>query len=124
MSFPADVGVIDLMLGIPEGTKKSWYGFIRAGLMDDESKEMAFPAQYMFKDVPPDVDPEADPVAVVLGEMDHFGIERAMVGIGHDRSISVRAVQEHPDRFFASYEVNPNLGMEGVRDLVRAHELY
>ena len=25
-----------------------------AGLMDDESKEMSFPAQYMFKDVPPD----------------------------------------------------------------------
>src|SRR5688572_15560098 len=81
MTYPADVGVIDLMLGIPEGSKKHWYGFLRAGFMDEESKEMAFPAQYMFKDVPADVDPEADPIAVVLGEMDHFGIDKAMVGI-------------------------------------------
>src|SRR5690606_10876214 len=109
MSFPADIGVIDLMMGIPEGSKKSWYGFIRAGLMDDESKEMEFPAQYMFKEVPPDVDPEADPVAVVLGEMDHFGIERSLIGIGLERTVSTRALREHPDRFFASYEVNPNL---------------
>jgi hypothetical protein len=122
MSYPADIGVIDLMLGIPEGSKQSWYGFLRAGLMDEESKEMAFPAQYMFKDVPADVDPEADPIAVVLGEMDHFGIDKAMVGIGLDRTISTRALTEHPDRFFGSYEVNPNLGMEGVRNLVRAYE--
>src|SRR5690606_11545358 len=122
MGFPTDVGVIDLMLGIPEGSKKSWYGFIRAGLMDDECKEMAFPAEYMFKEVPPDVDPDADPVAVVPGEMDHFGIDKAMIGIGLDRTVSTRALQEHPDRFFASYEVNPNLGMEGGRNLVRAYE--
>ena len=52
MTFPSDIGVIDLMMGIPEGHKKDWYGFLRAGLMDDESKEMEFPAQYMFKERP------------------------------------------------------------------------
>ena len=78
--MPSDVGVIDLMMGIPEGSKKDWYGFLRAGFMDDESGEMEFPVQYMFKDVPEDIDEGADPVAVVLGEMDHFGIERAMLG--------------------------------------------
>ncbi len=122
MGFPSDVGVIDLMLGIPEGSKKEWYGFLRAGLMDDESKAMEFPAQYMFKDVPQDMDADADPVAVVLGEMDHFGIERAMLGVSFARATSTRAVTEHPDRFFASYEVNPNLGMQAVRDLVKAYE--
>ena len=122
MSFPSDVGVIDLMLGIPEGSKKDWYGFLRAGLMDDESKEMEFPAQYMFKDVPADVDPEADPVAVILGEMDHYGIDKAMLGVSFERSTSTRAAKDHPDRFFTSYEVNPNLGMQGVRDLVKAYE--
>ena len=86
MTFPSDVGVIDLMMGIPEGAKKEWYGFLRAGLMDDESKEMEFPVEYMFKDVPEDVDEDADPVAVVLGEMDHFGIEKAMLGVAFDRS--------------------------------------
>ena len=56
MTFPSDIGVIDLMMGIPEGHKKDWYGFLRAGLMDDESKEMEFPVEYMFKGVPEDID--------------------------------------------------------------------
>ena len=54
--------------------------------MDDESEEMEFPVQYMFKGVPEDIDEGADPVAVVLGEMDHFGIERAMLGVHFERS--------------------------------------
>src|SRR3546814_16869008 len=54
--------------------------------------------------------------------MYHFGIEKAMVGVSLDRTVSTRALTEHPDRFFGSYEVNPNLGMEGVRNLVRAYE--
>ena len=65
--------------------------------MDDESKEMEFPAQYMFKDVPEDIDPDADPVAVVLGEMDHFGIEKAMLGVElRARARRTRAVAGAP----------------------------
>jgi predicted TIM-barrel fold metal-dependent hydrolase len=94
--------------------------------MDEESKDMEFPAQYMFKNVPKDIDEDADPIKVVLDEMDHFNIERAMLGIGGranvERNNAVRAIKEHPDRFFCSYEVDPNRGMEGVRDLVHAHE--
>src|SRR5438270_1603118 len=116
MAMPADVPVIDLMLGLPEGHKKDWYGFLRKGFMDEESKDMEFPAQYMFKDVPKDLPDDADPVTVVLEEMDHFGIERAMLGIGGraqvERNNALRAVDEHPDRFFCSYEVDPNKGME------------
>ncbi len=123
MAFPADIGVIDLMLGIPEGQKKGWYEFLRKGLMDRESlDEFEFPAQYMFKEVPHDLPDDADPVTVVLGEMDHYGIEKAMIGVGFGRETSLRALTDHPDRFFASYEVEPNKGMTGVRDLVRAFE--
>src|ERR1700704_513309 len=126
MAMPMDVPVIDLMMGLPEGHKKNWYEFLRKGLMDEESKDMEFPAQYMFKNVPSDIDETADPIAVVLEEMDHFNIEKAMLGIGgrsgNERTNSHRALNEHPDRFFCSYEVDPNRGMEGVRDLVRAHE--
>ena len=128
MAMPADVPVIDLMMGLPEGHKKNWYGFLRKGFMDEESKDMEFPAQYMFKEVPKDIDESADPIKVVLDEMDHFNIERAMLGIGGradvERSNSHRALEEHPDRFFGSYEVDPNLGMNGVRDLIRAYETY
>ncbi|MEY2448928.1 MAG: uncharacterized protein QOH79_2404 [Acidimicrobiaceae bacterium] len=126
MPMPTDVPVIDLMMGLPEGHKKDWYGFMRKGFMDEESKDMEFPAQYMFKTVPKDIDENADAISVVLDEMDHFNIEKAMLGIGGradvDRSETARALKEHPDRFFASYEVDPNRGMQGVRDLVRAHE--
>ncbi len=126
--MPTDVGVIDLMMSLPEGSKKQWYAFLRKGFMDSESGEMEFPVEYMFKDVPKDIDADADPLAVVLGEMDHFGIERAMLGVGTltgergERNQTLRALREHPDRFFASYEVEPNRGMDGVRDLVRAFE--
>jgi predicted TIM-barrel fold metal-dependent hydrolase len=123
MGMPTDLGVIDLMLGIPEGVKKHWYGFLRAGLMDRESKEdFDFPVQYMFKDVPADIDPGADPIATVIGEMDHFGIEKAMIGVGFERGTGLEALRRYPDRFFGSFEVNPNAGMDGVRHLVRAHE--
>jgi len=128
MAMPTDVPVIDLMMGLPEGHKKDWYGFLRKGFMDEESKDMEFPAQYMFKEVPKDIDDSADPISVVLAEMDHFNIERAMLGIGGradvERGNAQRALKEHPDRFFASYEVDPNRGMEGVRDLVRAHDAF
>jgi len=126
--MPTDVPVIDLMLGLPEGHKKDWYAFMRKGFMDAESPEMEFPAQYMFKDVPKDIDEGVDPIKAVLAEMDHFNIEKAMLGIGGraevQRGNAHRALQEHPDRFFASYEVDPNRGMEGVRDLFHAHETF
>src|SRR5204863_310060 len=66
MAMPVDVPVIDLMMGLPEGHKKDWYGFLRKGFMDEESKDMEFPAQYMFKEVPKDIDESADPITVVL----------------------------------------------------------
>ena len=125
MPMPTDVGVIDLMLGFPIDDRRHYYEFMKPLLKDQQSKEeFEFPAQYMFKDVPKDVDESADPVAIVLGEMDHFNIDKAMLGIGGradvERSISHRALEEHPDRFFASYEVDPNRGMEAVRELEAA----
>ena len=52
MTMPTDVGIIDLMLGIPEGNERDWYEFLQAAARDEESKDYEFPAQYMFKEVP------------------------------------------------------------------------
>jgi uncharacterized protein len=126
MGMPTKVGVIDLMLQIPTADGKKRYDFLKPLLLDKESRDrFDFPAQYMFKDVP-DVGASADYVLLTLREMDKYGVERAMVGMSATSSTSEveRALREHPDRFFASVEVNPNLGMEGVRDLVRAHEKF
>ena len=126
MGMPNQVGIIDLMLQIPTADGKKRYDFLRPLLLDKESREsFDFPAQYMFKDVP-DVGKSSDYVLLTLREMDKYGIERAMVGMSGTSSTSEaqRGLREHPNRFFASFEVNPNLGMEGVRDLVRAHETF
>jgi predicted TIM-barrel fold metal-dependent hydrolase len=124
MAMPTDIGVIDLMLQIPEGTKRDRYRFISGNLRDAESLEQfEFPAEYMFKDVPDDLPETLDPVDEVLRDMDRFGIDRAMIGLGPNRHEGAeRAVKTHSDRFFASWQVDPNKGMEGVRELVKAYE--
>lgn len=122
MPMPSNVRAIDLMLQIPTDDSKKRYEFLRPLLMDEESRsQFEFPAQYMFKNIPT-TRKSSDYVGITLDEMDKWGVERAMVGVSGLNNDGVRALKEHPDRFFGSYEVNPNLGMEGVRDLVRAYE--
>jgi hypothetical protein len=74
MVMPSDNGIVDTMIGFPhEGFGQ--YDFIRKQMKDRSSrKDMQFPAEYMFKDVPKDL-PTSDPVSVTLHEMDRFGIE-------------------------------------------------
>jgi predicted TIM-barrel fold metal-dependent hydrolase len=120
MAMPTDIGIVDLMLDIPTGDQRTWYEFL-APQLREESKDYEMPAGYMFKDVP-HLDDVADPVAATLHLMDRYGIERAMVGLGFEETASARAIRQHPDRFFGSYNVDPNLGMAGVRGLVKAYE--
>jgi predicted TIM-barrel fold metal-dependent hydrolase len=112
------VGIVDTMLGIPEGDREDWYQFLKPQLRDRESREdFEFPAQYMFKEIPPD--PDGDPLDYVLGQMDKFGIDVAMIGWTGQGNQS-RALRDHPDRFIGSVAVEPNQGMEGVRALEKA----
>jgi predicted TIM-barrel fold metal-dependent hydrolase len=91
-------------------------------LRDKESQEsMVMPAAYMFHDVP-ELHDTGDPVAITLAEMDRFGIDVGLVSLSGAPEATERALTEHPRRFVASYTVDPNLGVEGLRDLVRVHE--
>jgi predicted TIM-barrel fold metal-dependent hydrolase len=125
MNMPKGIGAIDLMIAPPFREAKRTYTFLRANLRDRESLEdFEFPAQYMFKDVP-HPEPGGDAVKFLLGQMDTHGIDKGMLGVSFREGPSgdaLRALREHPDRFFGSYEVDPNAGMDGVRDLVRAYE--
>jgi predicted TIM-barrel fold metal-dependent hydrolase len=122
MGIPAGIAAIDLMLQIPSDDFSRKYEFLRPLLLDEESRhQFSFPAQYMFKDVPT-TRKSSDYVGIALDEMDRHGIERAMIGVGIGEGDARRALKDHPDRFFGSFEVNPNLGMEGVRELVRVHD--
>ncbi len=112
-------GVIDTFLGMPapraEQAKK--FDFIRAISHDSETKEMEFPAQYMFKDKP-EYEELDDPVAETLRLMDKHNI--AMMFPSIQEGPGKLGCSEYPDRFRGVCNVDPNTGMDGVRALERA----
>ena len=122
MTYPTGVGVIDLMMGTRAGdAAKAQYKPLRKVLRDPGSATLPMPAGYMFKDVPLYGEAEAPQGAdLLLPFMDRNGVERAMIGV--DNPTGQATLKGHPDRFFGAYEVDPNLGMDGVRALVDAYE--
>jgi len=126
MGMPTDIGVVDTMIGFPHRDMKETYRFITNQTRDRQSKdEFEFPVEYMFKDVPEKKLRDADdPVATTLGEMDRWGIERGMIGVGRGDDTGDRALKTHPDRFIASASFDPNTGMDGIREIVRLYETY
>lgn len=136
MGIPAGIGIIDTMMGTRAGTtaKQQNYAFLRQGqLKDAESQNMNFPAQYMFKDVPfsdqargatGPVEEPPQGAELLLPEMDKWGVEKAMVGVSPQNPIGLSCIEDHPDRFFGAYEIDPNKGMDEIRTLVMMYEKY
>ena len=122
MTMPTGIPVIETFLGFPSRNRQEVYKFLAPHLRDEESKGFTFPAQYMFKDVPEDLEDNVDPVAVVVDNLDRFGIERGMISVGRNHETAERALQEHPDRFFASVAVDPNEGMDAVHLITEMHQ--
>jgi uncharacterized protein len=118
--MPTDIGVVDLMISFPTRSHRT-YDFLRPQLRDAASASMAFPVEYIFKDVP-EADDDADPVKTTLHEMDRFGIDVGLVGIGSPAS--EQALREHPDRFAASLDVDPNDITGSVRAVRAAYETW
>ncbi len=114
------------MLGFPHPDMKEVYRFITRQTKDTQSKEeFDFPVEYMFKDVPEKaLEGSDDPVGVTLREMDLWGIDKGLIGVGDPSGIGAEALKRHPERFIASSSADPNDGMEGIRRLVREHETY
>src|SRR4051794_19215947 len=115
MPPPVELAAVDLMIGFPRADAASRYESLRAMAKDAESASMEFPAEYMFKAVPNHLPDGADPVEVTLTEMDHCGVALGMVGVRSDAAL--RALREHPDRFVASLEVDPNDVSGAVRQI-------
>jgi predicted TIM-barrel fold metal-dependent hydrolase len=116
-------GVVDLMIGVPAPTGEAAekYRKYLSQIRDRETKEeFTFPAQYMFKDVPEFAD-MADPVQVLVDEMDKHDISVGMLNVATNLEAR-RAVHEHPERFIASWDIDPNRGMDAIRELERAVE--
>ena len=125
MAFPAGIGIIDTLIGFPHRDMRQTYEFITRQTKDAQSREeFRFPVEYMFKDVPEKHLDTEDPVAVTLGEMDRWGVERGLIGVGSEAGVGEEALKRYPDRFIAGTGCDPNSGMEGIRRLVRLHETY
>jgi hypothetical protein len=120
--MPTDVGAVDLMIGFPSAKAGKRFDFLKPQLRDQESATMATPIAYMFRDNPGQIDEDIDPVEVTLGEMDRHGVAIGLVGLAGE--ITDRALGEHPDRFKASLEIDPNEIGNAVRRIRKAQAEY
>ena len=98
MPMPKDVGVIDLMLSIPiSNDNKEFYEFLKPRIMDTQTRDtFKMPAEYMFKDIPT-TEASEDKVAWTIGQMDKFGIDKAMVGGNHVDTERLAELARYPD---------------------------
>lgn len=120
MAAPLDIGIIDTMVGLPWPDRSRWREQMLPLLLDAASREQfQHAAAYMFADLP-DTSTVEDPATYLLSEMDAHGVSRSIIPVSFDDADACRLVQEHPDRFAGTFQVDPNLGMEGVRQLRRA----
>ena len=123
MGMPTDVGIVDTMIGFPSDMKET-YRFITDQTRDRESKEeFDFPVEYMFKDVPEKgLQGAEDPIGVTLREMDLYGIEKGLIGVGQGDGLGEKAIKAHPDRFIPSGNADPNAGVKGTQEIRRLYE--
>jgi predicted TIM-barrel fold metal-dependent hydrolase len=95
--LPADVKVIDTLVTLPR-------------------PDAEHPAGYMFKDTPRVAADE------LLPEMDRFGVERALLPVVRDEPVAPTLLRSRPDRFLGCYQLEPDRGVAGVRELRRSVE--
>jgi uncharacterized protein len=119
MGYPRGIGVVDLMIGFPSHDRRAIYEYLKRGAKDADTKEaFAFPAEYMFKDVPESVAEDVDPVAEAFAEMDRHGVEIGLFGL---TKMTLDARERYPGRVLLSLEVDPNDVMGTVRKVRQAH---
>lgn len=119
---PRDIKVIDTMLGVPMKEDRSdWFNFFKPLLRDAQSlQQFSMPAQYMFKNIP-SAEGVDDLPGWTVGEMDRFGIERALIGYNEGSPLNDIVRDRFPDRFIFDMPVDPNGGVDAVRAIRRAH---
>jgi hypothetical protein len=74
---------------------------------------------FMFHDIPQIS--KAEFAGLLLAKMDEFNIKLALIPVSFDEPLGQRLLREYPNRLIGSYHVDPNLGIDGVRQLERAH---
>jgi predicted TIM-barrel fold metal-dependent hydrolase len=117
MTYPTDPQAVDLMIGFPFKDKNATYEYLRKGYKDSESLEggkLVMPAEYMFKDAPPQADEGEDPIATTFAKMDTCGVRAGLFGLS---DTSIEAKRRYPDRVFLSKEIDLDNIMTTVRQI-------
>ena len=119
MTYPRDIGAVDLMIGFPMGDKKAVYEYLMRGIKDSETKEsFSFPAEYMFKDVPDRADESTNPVDEAFAEMDKWGVDIRHGSVRARSRKGQAASERYPGtRSSLSLEIDPN----DITGTVRKH---
>ncbi|MBV8693843.1 MAG: amidohydrolase [Actinobacteria bacterium] len=107
------------MIWFPTPTEAPKYQMIQGALGQHGGDPSSSPTSYLFSNGP-SLPEGRDPVDYTLEQMAKFNIGRAVVDVALDPA-GAGAAQRHPDRFIASCSVDPNLGMEAVRQIERLH---
>ena len=120
MPEPGTFPIIDTLMGVPHGPDDTaWRTMMAATLRDKESKEtFRFPAEYMYKELP--AERTALGAETVVAEMDRWGVQRGLINVTFEDEVALAALRQHPDRFIGCYPVDPNRGMDCVREMHRA----
>jgi predicted TIM-barrel fold metal-dependent hydrolase len=118
VTFPRDIGVIDLMLGVPPA-RENWAKDFGSLVRNHNNEGLRHGAGYMFKDLP-EVDENVDYITFLIAEMDKWGIDKGLLPVAEGDAWGRAAIAAHPDRLFGFFMANPNAGMEGVRALEHA----
>ena len=113
-------GIVDLMIGFPRADASRIYDFMKPALKERDQDTTQFPAGYMFKDVPNKLESNTDPIEETIAAMDRCGVAIGLVGAHGD--IAKQALKDHPDRFKASVEVDPNDITKAVRKIRAAKD--
>ena len=92
MGMPTDIGIVDTMIGFPHRDMKEAYRFITRQTKDAESKErVRLPGRVHLQGrAGAGARGVDDPIGVTLREMDLWGVERGLIGVGDAEGLGVR----------------------------------
>jgi uncharacterized protein len=109
---PRDIPVIDTLIGFRDTHQM--------GVASTRGDWTRHPAEYMFKDIPQELSPEDSRFAAIdetVRAMDEFNVRVGVIHMSDDRAVA--AMQRHPGRFAAIRPVDPNRGVEALRQVQR-----
>lgn len=115
--YKPDVGVIDLLVGLPGPGFDYWSDKIRQGLMDEDPYYEKHLAHHLYTSGMPEGVHSPDYLPELIATMDEHGVERGVVSFAYEDRDEHAMVERHPERFVPALNVDPNDGMRSLREM-------